>query len=229
MFFLPFLFFILIFYFVSLGLLFFIIQIGLIKFTFERIGVSPDFMFSLLFLTLFGSMINIPIKRISTEIESPGQIVNFFGWRFRVPGTRFPAQTVIAINLGGAVIPSLLSLYLLLRWPQLMLENIVAIVIISALVYKMARPIKGVGIATPALFPPLVAAATALIIQIPFHPGTAPIIAYVSGTLGTLIGADLMNTKKIAQLQAPVASIGGAGTFDGIFLTGVIAVLLTSF
>jgi len=26
-----------------------------------------------------------------------------------------------------------------------------------------------------------------------------------------------------------VASIGGAGTFDGIFLTGVIAVLLASF
>jgi len=30
-------------------------------------------------------------------------------------------------------------------------------------------------------------------------------------------------------LGAPVASISGAGTFDGIFLTGILAVLLASF
>ena len=40
------------------------------------------------------------------------------------------------------------------------------------------------------------------------------------------IGADLMNLDKIKKLGAPVASIGGAGTFDGIFSTGVLAVLL---
>jgi uncharacterized membrane protein len=57
---------------------------------------------------------------------------------------------------------------------------------------------------------------------------SAPIIAYISGTLGTLIGADILNLKKISQLGAPVASIGGAGTFDGIFLTGILAVLFSS-
>ena len=31
---------------------------------------------------------------------------------------------------------------------------------------------------------------------------------------------------SIKKLGAPVASIGGAGTFDGIFFTGVLAVLL---
>ena len=44
--------------------------------------------------------------------------------------------------------------------------------------------------------------------------------------MGTLIGADLTNLDKVAGLGAPVASIGGAGTFDGIFLTGILAVLL---
>jgi uncharacterized membrane protein len=73
------------------------------------------------------------------------------------------------------------------------------------------------------LVPPLLAALLALIIS----PANAPPVAYISGTLGTLIGADLMNLKKITGLGAPVASIGGAGTFDGIFLTGIIAVLLT--
>ena len=55
--------------------------------------------------------------------------------------------------------------------------------------------------------------------------GAAP-LAYIAGGLGTLIGADLTNLDKVRGLGAPVASIGGAGTFDGIFLTGILAVLL---
>lgn len=66
------------------------------------------------------------------------------------------------------------------------------------------------------------AASLALIIS----PGDAPMIAYISGTMGSLIGADLLNLKKIPELGASVASIGGAGTFDGIFLTGIISVLI---
>ena len=54
-------------------------------------------------------------------------------------------------------------------------------------------------------------------------------LAYVSGSLGTLIGADLLNLDKLHGLGAPIASIGGAGTFDGIFVTGILAVLLAGF
>jgi uncharacterized membrane protein len=41
-----------------------------------------------------------------------------------------------------------------------------------------------------------------------------------------LIGADLLNLRKLQGLGAPIVSIGGAGTFDGIFVTGLMAVLL---
>jgi len=99
---------------------------------------------------------------------------------------------------------------------------LIAVAIVTMVVNKLTRPIPGVGIATPMLVPPLVAALTALLIT----PGWAPPAAYISGTMGTLIGADLMNLKKLGDLRAPVVSIGGAGTFDGIFLTGIIAVLL---
>ena len=51
-------------------------------------------------------------------------------------------------------------------------------------------------------------------------------LAYISGTLGVLIGADLLRLGDIRKLGAPFASIGGAGTFDGIFITGIVAVLL---
>jgi uncharacterized membrane protein len=61
-----------------------------------------------------------------------------------------------------------------------------------------------------------------------YAPEKAAPLAYISGSLGTLIGADLLNLDRINGLGAPVASIGGAGTFDGIFITGIIAVLLAS-
>jgi uncharacterized membrane protein len=70
----------------------------------------------------------------------------------------------------------------------------------------------------------LTAAAIALLLS----RKAAAALAYISGTLGTLIGADLLNLGKIHGLGAPVASIGGAGTFDGIFLTSIAAVLLAS-
>jgi uncharacterized membrane protein len=94
----------------------------------------------------------------------------------------------------------------------------------ALLTFRLARPLKGVGIALPAFIPPVAAALFSLLIAY----NDAPVVAYISGTVGTLIGADLLNLKKIGKLGAPVASIGGAGTFDGIFLNGVFAVLLSA-
>ncbi len=230
MFYLPVILLFLVFYFFVLGGLFLFLKIGLISFAFSRLGLSAGAVFLLLFLCLIGSAINIPVRRIHSDQLFSEELVDFFGWRFRIPAIKYQNTTVLAVNLGGAVIPSLVSVYLVLRWLPLFLYFLVATVFVALMVHRVARPIRGLGIATPALFPPLVAALTALLLSLvtPGGLGIAPIIAYVSGTLGTLIGADLMNLKKIADLGAPVASIGGAGTFDGVFITGIVAVVLTS-
>jgi len=230
MFFLPVILLFLIFYFFLLGGLFFFLKIGIISLAFQRLGLPPDLVFTLLLLSLLGSGLNIPVKRIRGENLLPEQVVEFFGWRFRIPAAAESNTTVLAINVGGAIIPGLLSLFLIWRWPSLLVFFIGSTAVVTILVNRVARPVRGLGIATPALFPPLVAALTSLLLSV-FSPSglqAAPVIAYVSGTLGTLIGADLLNLKKIATLGAPVASIGGAGTFDGVFLTGIIAVILTS-
>ena len=230
MFFLPVILLFLVFYFFLLGGLFFFLKIGLISLAFQRLGLPPDLVFALLLLSLVGSGLNIPLKRIQSENLLPEQVVEFFGWKFRIPAAADSQSTVLAVNLGGAVIPGLLSLYLIWRWFSLIVLFIVATAVVTVLVNRVARPVRGLGIATPALFPPLVAALVSLLLSA-FSPAglqTAPVLAYVSGTLGTLVGADLLNLKKIADLGAPVASIGGAGTFDGVFLTGIIAVILTS-
>jgi uncharacterized membrane protein len=128
---------------------------------------------------------------------------------------------VIAVNVGGALIPCLLSLYLWWTTGQT-LKLIVATGLVALVTHRVARPVPGVGIAVPLFVPPLVAAGAAMVLS----SSLAPPIAYVAGTVGTLIGADLMNLGKLERLRAPVVSIGGAGTFDGIFLTGIIAALL---
>ena len=150
--------------------------------------------------------------------KAPSQ--RFFGMHFRPP-RMVRREMVLAVNVGGAIIPSLLALFLLFHIAH-PVRALMALAIVTFVVYKTARPVEGVGIATPLFIPPIVAALSALYLN---FPESAP-TAFIAGTLGTLIGADLMNLPRIKEIGAPVASIGGAGTFDGIFLTGIIAVLL---
>jgi uncharacterized membrane protein len=214
------------FLFVFLFLLLFtfaLVQFGLFTWAFSRLGIPPEYLFSLLFLCIIGSMINIPIRRIRLEDEpEPLALVSFFGMRFRPPRWRQPREMILAVNIGGAVIPACLSLYLLVN-AQNPIRTIMTLAVVTYIVYRVARPIPGIGIATPMFIPPIAAALAGMVIN---YQWAAP-TAYVAGTLGTLIGADLLHLDKLKEIKAPVASIGGAGTFDGIFLTGILAVLLS--
>jgi uncharacterized membrane protein len=172
-------------------------------------------------LSLLGSSVNIPVAQLPPEQMVTHQVVDFFGMRYVVPAvTKYPG-TIIAVNLGGAVIPAILSFYLILKH-GIYLESLIAVAVVTFVVNLMAHPVPGLGIAVPIFIPPLVTAVVAILVS---RRHTAP-LAYIAGSLGTLIGADLLNLGKIQGLGAPVASIGGAGKFDGIFLTGLIAVLL---
>jgi uncharacterized membrane protein len=159
--------------------------------------------------------------------------VRVFGISYRVPVRHLTKnETTLAINVGGAIIPILISAYLLTKFPSSIFIAGAGILIVTIITYSVARPIRGIGIATPALIPPLAAALAAILLTtVVQNPGCPVeqcrvITAYTGGVIGTLIGADLLNLRKIKNLGAPVASIGGAGTFDGIFLSGFIALLL---
>jgi uncharacterized membrane protein len=198
-----------------------VVEIGAIQYAYEKIGISRRYVFALLALSLLGSYVNIPIAEIPAERVLSNQEITFFGMRYVVPWAEGWSRTVIAVNLGGAIIPTLLSGYLLMK-NGIDGRSLLAVVVVTAVVHSMARPLVGIGIAVPTFIPPLAAAAAALLLA----PNSAPAVAYVAGTLGTLIGADLLNLGRLQDLGAPMVSIGGAGTFDGIFLSGIIAVLL---
>ncbi|MGQ9919987.1 MAG: DUF1614 domain-containing protein [Desulfobacca sp.] len=223
MFFPPLVMFILALFFLLTIFLFAFLQVGVIGMAFAKLGLPPGSLFGILMATLLGSFVNIPIG----ELEG-GQIVEdreiiYFGVRYRLPMQYRRQKTVLAINVGGALIPLLISLYLILKMADI-LPAMLATGIVSLVVYRISRPIKGIGIGIPALIPPLVAALAAYLLS---EPDLRAPVAYIAGTLGTLIGADLLRLHDIKQMGAPVASIGGAGTFDGVFLSGIIAVLLS--
>ena len=204
-----------------LGVLIALIEIGIIGYAYEKMGVQRRYVFAVLLLSLLGSYVNIPVAELPAERVVSGQEVTLFGMRYIVPLVEERRQTVVAINVGGAVMPTLLSLYLVVK-TGMYGRALVGVAIVTTIIHWLAYPVKGMGIAVPVFIPPVVAAITALLLS----RQSAPSLAYISGTLGTLIGADLLNLGRIQELGAPIASIGGAGRFDGIFVTGILAVLL---
>jgi len=214
-----------------------LVFLGIIGGAFANLGFSWSTAFLILFATLGGSFVNIPIATLENRLQAYGEdyeeeFVPFVQILYRIP---LPAErTTLAINVGGALIPTLISLYLLVQAAAMtasLLTTVLALLgvaVVSVVAHLTSRVVPGLGIVTPVFIPPLSALLCGLTLSIPLGAGgmAAPIIAYTSGTLGVLIGADLLNLDRIRDMGAPMVSIGGAGTFDGIFLAGVIAAFL---
>ncbi len=188
---------------------------------FSKLGFSPFTGLAFFFFCLAGSLINLPVHKSKLQYyKEPDDMTRMFN---RFLGIRVPVfqQQIIALNIGGAVLPGLLCLSLL----QDVDSNAVipATLITTAFSYYLSKPVQGVGIVIPAFIPPIIAAVAALLLA---EKGQAPAVAYISGVLGTLIGADILRLHQIRRLGVSFLSIGGAGVFDGIFIVGIISVLL---
>ncbi len=202
-----------------LPILFLMGYFHILTLSFGKLGISSDATLVLLFLILIGSCINIPLTKKKLIYQ---ERVRFFGfWRRPVMSVQ-----AIAINVGGAIIPALLSFYFLFKGWQIGFDlyPIFKATILMALISKfLARIVPGKGITIPVFAPPVLAALFALI----FAPNFTSPAAFIIGTLGTLIGADLLNLKKAQKLSPGFLSIGGGGVFDGIFLVGIVSALLS--
>ncbi len=201
----------------------FLAVLRVLQFAYAQLGIAPRTFFTWLFLSLAGSYVNLPILRLSPEQMTRLYEVPFYGVPYVIPSVETSPGPILAINVGGAIIPILMSLFLIVK-NDLYRKAAWGVAIVSLACYLLAEPVAGVGIAIPVFYPPVIAAIVALSLSRRY---AAP-LAYACGSLGTLIGADLMNLGRIRGLGAPVMSIGGAGTFDGIFVVGLVAVLLAA-
>jgi len=182
-------------------------------------------------LTVFGiivgSLINLPLYRVNRSLAQPvmrGYMVPGLGW---VPLPRNEHQTIVAVNVGGCVIPVALAIFeagIVAADNRAHWALILAVLVNIAVCFWIARPIRGVGIAIPAFVPPLVAIGMAWLML--GSDGSSELrapVAFVAGVAGPLIGADLMNLRQFERLSTGLVSIGGAGTFDGIVISGLAA------
>ena len=199
--------------------------LGIIGGALKSLGFSGWEIFFLILASVIGSFINIPVTRIAGVRNREYPFRDHFG---RIYAT-------VAVNVGGAVIPLLVVLYLVyyvLSSPAVfptpfavIFGGCAGILLVAGITHSVAKVVPGMGVATPIFIPPLCALICGLLFSFG-DPLAAPPIAFASGTMGTLIGADLLNWRHLDKIGAPMVSIGGAGTFDGIFLSGILAAFL---
>jgi len=180
-----------------LGVLLAWLQFDAMRQAFERLGLSSAGALALLGGCVAGSFVDLPLARLR--------------------GT----DTIVAVNVGGCIVPVVVAAWVARHAGLGAPELILATTGVAAVCWRFSRVEPGVGVTLRGFVAPLAAlAASALVGADVLAP-----LAYVSGTLGVLVGADLLHLREAGRLGAPMLSLGGAGTRDGIFMAGVIAVL----
>ena len=213
--------------FLALLILFPILFSQLMVASLGKLHLGPETAGPLVIAIILGGLVNIPV----TRLESPHEVVMHPLAVYGLPRAwprmaRAYRQLIIAVNLGGCVIPTGLALYELVRLGASGAAPLAAAgfaTFINCIVcYWIAWPMPGIGIVMPGFVPPVVAALLAMLLS----PENAPAVAFVAGVAGPLIGADLFHLRDFVRSGAGMASIGGAGTFDGIVLSGIVAAYL---
>jgi uncharacterized membrane protein len=193
----------------------------------RALGLSPPKALLVYFAILLGGLVNVPVY----EFKSPGSteppMVPYMGARYKLPVWQ-GHRTVVAANLGGCIIAGALAVYFALQLPFVPL--LMTTIIVTLGVAYFARPVRSVGIILHALTPPLLSVGASLVALYVNGIGFSGLarMAFVSGVVGTIIGTMIFHMGGIRKAGAEQVSIGGAGTFDGILLTGVIGTILAA-
>lgn len=192
----------------------------------NKLGLSPG-MAVLAALGIFvGGLFNVPVRKLEREDQVEVISPSIFGLqRFQSPWIR-KQNITITLNVGGAIIPLILVVHeclrLIGRGNQVILASLVAVALNIVVCFFLARPVPGIGITLSPFIPAFLAALSAWILV----PEFAPPVAFIAGVLGPVIGADLLHLDDVRGTRVNMISIGGAGTFDGIVLSGLVATLL---
>jgi uncharacterized membrane protein len=218
-----------------LSLLVFLIMVVLFPFLFgelmlaslSKLHLSPSNALILVIAIFVGGLVNIPVKSVVNDRDVVSHPLAVYGLADLWPQLQhIRRETIIAVNVGGCLIPLGLALYEIMQLtafnPQALFAVAAGCVINSLVCYSIARPVPGIGIAMPGVISPIVAVSVALLLA----PEVAAPVAFAIGVIGPLVGADLMHLKDIEANEIGVVSIGGAGTFDGIVLSGIVAAYL---
>jgi len=219
----------------AIPVIFIYLFLKLTETAFEQVGFNHWHASLAVFGSILGSLINIPLNLhpIYTYpywyISMASIFVSDFPYYFH--------PIYLVINFGGCIIPMMISCHLLITGRASAIKAAIGVLVVAIATYVAAEPMPYEGIVLPFWLSPILAAICGLALAWGYVG--APPLAYISGTIGTLLGADIFNllTPGVLAELSPLGSftthpiylsIGGAGVFDGIFLTGIMSVLLAA-
>ena len=177
----------------------------------------------LLFVFLFYKVMSFSFRKmgIPRHLVIPALVAILIGGVFNIP-IWHSGSTTVSVNVGGAIIPLLISFYLLRKAPLLKTALAVAVVATVSGLLAEVDANKGISLHLGYLILPLTAVSLALILA----GRNAPQVAFIAGTVGGVIGVDLVHLRELIHLGAADMSIGGRGVLDGVFTTGIISAVL---
>ena len=161
-------------------------------------------------------------RGIPRHLVVPALVAIPIGGLVNIPRWRHGSAT-LAVNVGGAIIPVLISVYLLRKAPLLKTALVIAAVATVSSLLTKVNANGSIVLHYGFLILPLVALIPALILA----RSNSPQVAFVGGTIGGLIGVDLVHLNESMHVSNGWVIVGGRGVLDGILTTGIIAALLT--
>ncbi len=205
-----------------------LLVLGITGAAFTRLGLSWVAALALILLMLAGSFMNVPLYRVQRDIVrvTPADTDGFSG---SAP-TQPVWETAVVMNIGGAILPVCIAIYLVHRKFQalgnsFLLQASLTLALVTATAYLSSREIPGAGLRVPVLIPALTALLAGLLLT--GGTGTAGAAAALAGGVGgTLLGGNIGHLRGVRDLGIPEVSIGGAGTFGAVFLCCVLPALI---
>ncbi len=135
----------------------------------------------------------------------------------------------VGFDIAGFLIPFIISLRMITDKRSPVLSSIIGIAVVAVVAYLFSSFLPDQGVLIRNIYALSVVASILGIALANKNWEKAGPIAYVSGSLGVLIGADILRLNDLIRYESNalvVASVGGAGLFDAIFLVGIIAVII---
>jgi uncharacterized membrane protein len=203
--------------------------LGIIGAAFTRLGFSWITALAVILLMLIGSGVNVPIYRVKRDtIRLSENDSTIFDLSENQRSRNW--DTVVSINLGGAILPILIAAYLIYRaglisGSPLVIPVCAGVLIVAAITFVSTKVIPQAGLQVPLLIPAL----TALLVALLLNGGIgldAAVSALVSGVAGTLLGGNVAHLGKVRDLDLANVSIGGGGTFAAMFICCILPALI---
>lgn len=223
----------------ALFFLFVFLPVSMVAEAFSKLGLTPAQGVLMLIAIMVGRMVNIPVhtserlvvvsepRSVQFGMDEAGRPVHIE----QEPSGELKKQ-VFAVNVGGLVLPFLLSVTFLIRQHMVFQADGVypwigfVLVMVAGGCYAMAKPDPLTGIRIPLVLPALI---TFLCVFFFVPESFRPVAAYVAGTMGAILGGNLIplvSRRFRNSVGTPMVVIGGPGTFGGVFVAGILSVLL---